>query len=334
MRTLRATFAAALAASLLVACTAPSGTTSQRATGSAAAKAFKIGVVYPTLNNPFFVDMQKGINQAAKDGGATALNVSGNNDVNAQTKQVEDFISQGVDALIVQAVDTKGIVGALGEAKAANIPVFTPGEAVTGADVVTAVVFNEVEDGSVDGKYVAQHVKAGAKIVELLGIQGTETAQNRQKGFEQALKEGCPTCVIVAKQPANYDRSQALTVMETILQAQPHIDAVYGANDEMALGAIQAIKEAGREKEMFAVGNDGIADAIAAVKDGSLAATNGIPAFIQGYAAMATAIKHLQGTKVCDKILEKSVLITKDNVADADKLMHNLNDRYWESCYQ
>ncbi len=354
IRTGRPVVAALAVASLLVAaCNGASATTTPTsapsvaptaapasavatASGStpAASASYKIGVLFPTLNNPFFVDMENGANQAAKDLGATVLDVSANNDVSTQTKQVEDFIAQGVNALVIQAVDTKGILGALGEANTAKIPVFTPGEAVTGANVVTAVVFNEVQDGVVDGQYVAQHVKPGAKIVELLGIQGTQTALDRQTGFEQALTSGCPTCVIVAKQPANYDRNKALSVMAAILQAQPHIDAVYAANDEMALGAIKAIQEASRQKEMFVVGNDGEADAIAAVKDGTLTATNGIPAFVQGYAAVATAIKSLQGTKVCSQILEKSVLITKDNVAQADQLMHNMSDRYWESCWQ
>jgi ribose transport system substrate-binding protein len=299
------------------------------------ANGYKIGFVYPTLNNPFFVDQQDGADAAGQEFGATISHVSGDNDVNKQTKLVEDFIAQGVDAIVLQAVDTKGIVGAIKEANDAGIPVFTPGETPAGGDVVTSAVFNEVDTGKTAAKFLASKVNPGAKVVMLLGIQGTETAQNRQEGFETQLKEDCPDCEIVAKQPADFDRSKGLTVMEAILQAQPQIDAVWAANDEMALGAIKAIQEAGRQDEMFVVGTDGIGDAITAIKDGDLAATYALPAFRQGYMTVETAIKYLEGVQVCSKITEQGSMITADNVQQAEKIMKAVDpaDRYWESCY-
>ena len=300
-------------------------------------KQYKIGFVYPTLNNPFFVDQESGANAAANEFGAKVIHVDGQNKVDVQTTLVENFIAQKVDALIVQPVDTAGIVAAINESTTAKVPVFTTGEEPNGGTVVTKVVFDETQNGITAGTFLGQHLKAGAKVVELQGILGTETARNRSTGFEKGLAQACSGCTIVAKQPADFDRSKGLTVMENILHAQPKIDGVYAANDEMAMGAIKAIQEAGRQSQITLVSNDGIADAIAAVKQGQMAATVAIPAYIQGFIAVESAVKHLQGKSVCAKVTEKATLLTADNVAKADSLMKAVSaaDRYWESsCYK
>jgi ribose transport system substrate-binding protein len=307
------------------------------ASGARADEALKIGFVYPTLNNPFFVDQQAGSDQAGKDFGAAVTHVSGENDVKKQVQLVEDFIAKKVDAIILQAVDTQGVVNVIKEANEANIPVFTPGEAPAGGKVVTSVVFNEVYTGEAMADYLVKQakIKANAKVVMLLGIQGTETARNRQDGFEKTLKAECSGCQIVAKQPADFDRAKGLAAMEAILQAQPQIDVVWAANDEMALGALKAIKEANRQKEITLVGTDGIGDARAAIAAGDMAATYALPPFKQGYMTTESAVKYLKHVKVCDKIEEKGLIVTPGNVKDAAKLLTNveLANRYWESCY-
>src|SRR6056297_1996852 len=116
----------------------------------------RIGFVYPTLNNPFFVDQQAGSNKAGEDFGAKVIHVSGENDVSRQVKLVEDFIAQGVDAIILQAVDTAGVVVAIKEANNAGIPVFTPGESPAGGEVVTSAVFNEINTGRAAAEYVVE----------------------------------------------------------------------------------------------------------------------------------------------------------------------------------
>jgi ribose transport system substrate-binding protein len=298
----------------------------------------KIGFVYPTLNNPFFVDQQAGSNKAGEDFGARVIHVSGENDVTRQVQLVEDFIAQGVDAIILQAVDTAGVVTAIKEANNAGIPVFTPGESPAGGEVITSAVFNEINTGRAAADYVIERVGGNKdiKVVMLLGIQGAETARNRQDGFETRLKEGCPDCTVVAKQPADFDRTKGLSVMEAILQAQSDIDVVWAANDEMAIGAIQAIKEAERQDEMFVVGTDGVGDALMAIKQGDMAATYALPPFLQGYMITQTAVEYLKGRKVCERIEEQGLLITAENVDQAENLLRAIgdDDRYWESCYE
>lgn len=302
---------------------------------AAAEEEYEIGFVYPTLNNPFFVDQSRGADQAAAEFGAKVTHVSGDNDVNKQTKQMEDFIARGVDAIVVQAADTAGIIGAIKEANEAGIPVFTTGEVIVGADVVTAVHFDNLESGFMGGAWIASQLPEGGKVVELLGILGTETGRQKSEGFRQGLDSAGAVFEIVAAQPANYDRNEALTVMENILQAQPEIDVVYASNDEMALGALQAIEEAGRQDEIIVVGNDGTDDALTAIREGRLAASIATPAYIQGYIAIQTAIKYLDGVSVPPEIRERSTPITIDNVDDSERILRGVapEDRYWEHLY-
>jgi ribose transport system substrate-binding protein len=316
------------AASLLVCAMVAAGA------GSAAPRAtFKIGVVLPTLNNPFFVDMKNGVNAAGKQFGVSVQVVDGQNDVNTQTKLIENFIAQKVNALVVQPVDTSGIVAGIKEANAAHIPVFTTAETPTGGQIVTKIVFNEFNNGVIGGQTLGKAMKKGSKVAELQGILGTSTARDRSKGFEKGFKLACPSCSIVAKQPANFDRATALTVTENVLQRNRSISGVYAANDEMALGALKAIQGAGL-KGVKIVGNDGEAAAVSVIVKHQMIATVAVPAFPQGYMAVELAAKQLNGKKVCSQVVERGVLITAANAAKAQALTHNVSasGRYWESC--
>jgi ribose transport system substrate-binding protein len=139
---------------------------------------------------------------------------------------------------------------------------------------------------------------------------------------------------IVASQPADYDRTKALQVTENVLQAND-IAVIYAANDEMALGAARAVDEAGLAGKVAIVGNDGTADAIEAVKNGTMAATIATPGYLQGFIAVSTALHHLNGKAVPDVIPEKSTPITKENVEDAESVLHGTEpeQRYWEALY-
>lgn len=295
----------------------------------------KIGFIYPTLNNPFFVDQSKGADKAAAEFGGTMVHLSGDNQVAKQVQQMEDLIAQKVDAIVIQAVDTGGIVAAVKEANVAGIPVFTTGERITGADVKTAVFFDNIESGELGGKWISDNI-GGGNVFELIGILGTETARQKSEGFKKGLLAGKngDKFKIVASQPADYDRTKALQVTENVLQAND-IAVIYAANDEMALGAARAVEEAGLTGKVTIVGNDGTADAIEAVKGGSMAATIATPGYLQGFIAVETALKHLSGVSVPAVIPEKSTPITKENAQEADSVLHGTapEQRYWESLY-
>lgn len=303
---------------------------------SGSTKTWKIGVLYPTLNNPFFVAQQQGVHAAAQEFGVTVVDLSANNDASTQTTQVENLIAQHVDAILLQPVDVQGILGAVGQANQAHIPVVQVGEKPAGGQVTTAVYFDEVQDGAAGGQYLGKALSAGAKVAELLGLQGTSTAAERQQGFEKALQSGCSGCTIVAKQPADFDRSKGLSVTEAILKAHPDITGLYAANDEMALGAVKAIAEAGLQSKVVVVGNDGESDALDAVQSGTIQATNALSAYQQGFMGVEAAVKHLKGGSVCSVITEKGVFITKDNLTQAKPLLSSAtpDQRYWDSCFK
>lgn len=295
-----------------------------------------IGFVYPTLNNPYFVTQSEGADAAAAEFGGRVIHTSGDNNVGNQVQQIEGFVSQGVDAIVVQAVDTQGVVAAINEATASGIPVFTTGERVEGADITTAVFFDNIESGALGGQWVSDNYDSG-NVLELQGILGTETATQKSEGFVQGLERGTngPNFRIVSSQPANYDRAEALTVTENVLQSQD-IDFIYAANDEMALGAAQAVDEAGRTGDVVIVGNDGTDDAIEAIRAGRLAATVATPAYIQGYIAIDAVLHHLAGGSVPETISERSTIIDADNVEDAATLLTAVDgeNRYWEADFK
>lgn len=291
---------------------------------------YKIGYTCPTLNNPFFVGMMDGAQLAADERGATLTMLGGDNDVTKQVGQIEDFISQGVDAIVVQAVDTTGIVTAIEEANEAGIPVFTTAETPTGGEIVCSISFDSYESGYNGGTYISEVLEGQGKVVELQGVLGQETSREKSRGFAEAIAEH-EGMEILSSQPADYDRATAMSVMENWLQTYDEIDAVYAANDEMALGAMQAIQAAGKQDEIFIMGNDGTDEALEAVGAGTLGATNGTPGYIQGYIAIDVAVRYLNGEKVPSLIKERNTIIDQSNMDQTDKILKGVTkeDWYW-----
>ncbi|WHH56824.1 substrate-binding domain-containing protein [Petroclostridium sp. X23] len=293
-------------------------------------KEYKIGYTCPTLNNPFFVGMKEGAELAASERGLTLTMLGGDNNVAKQVQQIEDFIAQGVDAIIVQAVDTTGIVTGIEAANEANIPVFTTAESPTGGRIECAIVFDSYESGFNGGTYIGKVLEGKGNVVELQGILGQETSREKSRGFVEALKQ-YPDIKLLASQPANYDRATAMSVTENMLQTYDEINAVYAANDEMALGAMQAIEAAGKLGDIFIMGNDGTEEALKAIADSKLGATNGTPGYIQGYIAIDIASRYLNGEKVPEIIKERNTIIDKSNLSQTDKILKGVSkdDWYW-----
>lgn len=298
--------------------------------GLAGEKPYKIGYTVPTLNNPFFVGMMEGAMLAAKERNVNLVMLGGENNVTRQIQQIEDFISQGVDAVCVQTVDTTGIVTAIEAANEAGIPVFATAESPTGGEIVSSMVFDSFQSGMNGGMYIGDTLKGKGTVVELVGVLGQETTREKSRGFQEALKK-YPGVELLASQPANYDRATAMSVMENWLQTFDKIDAVYAANDEMALGAMQAIEAAGRLNDIFIMGNDGTDEALTAVADGKMGATNGTPGYIQGYLCIDVAVRHLNGEKVPAVIYERNTIIDKSNLNQTDRILKGVSkeDWYW-----
>lgn len=258
---------------------------------------YKIGVSLSTLNNPFFVSIREGIEEKAKEEGAEVVISDAQNDSSVQSNQIEDLITQKVDLIIINPVDSTAISSSVQKANEANIPVICVDRGSEDGEVLSLVASNNVEGGKMAGEFILEKVGENAEVIQLEGIPGASSTRERGQGFEEATKDKIN---LVASQPANFDRAEGLTVMENLLQAQPDVKAVFCQNDEMALGASEAIKASG--KDIVIVGFDGNDDAVEAVKNGDLAATVAQKPKEMGKLAMENAINHLKGETIEEKI--------------------------------
>ncbi len=249
-----------------------------------------VGLSISTLNNPFFVDLRDGAQAAAKRLKVNLVVLDAQNDSAREASQIEDLIQKKVAVIAINPTDSDAIAPTIRKIEAAKIPVITVDRGANGVTVAAHIASDNVAGGKMAAQYVAKRLNGKGNVVMLEGIAGTSAARDRGKGFRDGLK-AFPGIKLVAVQTADFDRAKGLSVMENILQARKKVDAVFAQNDEMALGAIQAIEAAKRQKEMFVVGFDAIGDALAAIKAGTMAATIAQQPKEMGRLAVENAVK-------------------------------------------
>lgn len=254
---------------------------------------FKIGFSVSTLNNPFFVTLSDGAKKVSKEKGVDLVVVDAQDDASKQASDVEDLIQQGVDLLIINPVDSSAVGATVESANAAKIPVITVDRSSESGEVVSHIASDNVAGGQLAGEYLLELVGNGAKVAMLEGVAGSSAARDRGEGFLKAVEGKVD---IVSSQTANFNRSEGLDVMENILQAHPDVQAVFAQNDEMALGAIEAISAAG--KDIKVIGFDATDDALKAIEKGTLAASVAQKPEEIGSKAIETAVKYLNGESV------------------------------------
>ncbi len=262
-----------------------------------AAQDVKLGLAVSTLNNPFFVDLKDGAESMAEEMGVEILTVDAQDDAASQLSSVEDLLIKQIDVLIVNPVDGNAVVSAITAANDAGVPVITVDRGAEGGDVVSHIASDNVAGGEMAGDFIAEQLGEEGKVVELQGIPGTSAARDRGEGFNKAMDK-YSGMEVIARQPAGFDRAEGMTVMENILQGNPEIDAVFAHNDNMALGAMEAISAAGRLDEIMIVGFDAIDNAVEAVEEGEMAATVAQKPSLMGEMAVETAIKVANGEEV------------------------------------
>ncbi|NLK29262.1 MAG: D-ribose ABC transporter substrate-binding protein [Clostridiales bacterium] len=253
----------------------------------------KIGLSVSTLNNPFFVTLTEGAKAAAKDNDIELIVVDAGDDVAKQTSGIEDLISRNVGVIIVNPVDSDAVAPAVEEAIAKGIKVISVDRVVNGVEVSSQIASDNVAGARLAAEYLLELVGEGAKVAELEGVPGASATIDRGKGFHEVADTSLD---VVTSQTANFNRAEGLNVMENILQANQDIKGVFAHNDEMALGALEAISSAG--KEIVVIGFDATDDAVAAVKDGRMAATVAQKPDLMGKTAVETAVKLLAGETV------------------------------------
>ena len=286
--------------------TGAGGTAASTAAGSGAVT---VGLSISTMDNPFFVALRDGAQAEAKAVGINLITVDAQNDPAKQIAGVEDLIQKKVRVILLNPTDSDAVANVVKEATAAGIKVISLDRAVNGAEVSAHIASDNVAGGKMAGEFLLKRLGGKGNLVELEGIPGSSAARERGEGFDSVIA-GKPGVKLVAKQPANFDRAQGLTVMENILQGNKDIQGVFAQNDEMALGAQRAIEEAGL-KNVVIVGFDATADAVAAVKAGKLAATVQQKPELIGKMGVDTAKLLIEGRPVDRNIPVPLALVTQ-----------------------
>lgn len=266
-----------------------------------------LAMVVSTLNNPFFVAMKGGAEIEAAKRGYKLIILDSQNDPSKELANVEDLTVRGVKAILINPTDSDAVSNAIRIANRSNIPVLTLDRGATRGKVASHIASDNVAGGEMAGKYIANTLGKNVKVLQLEGIAGTSAARERGQGFMQAVDSSKMN--LLASQPADFDRAKGLDVMENLLAANPNVEAVFAQNDEMALGALRAIKASG--KDVMIVGFDGTDDGIAAVKRGLLAATVAQQPGLIGSLGVATADKLLKGENVAENIAVPLKIISK-----------------------
>ncbi len=267
-----------------------------------------IGLSVSTLNNPFFVTLVEGAEDAAAKLGVSISVADAGDDVTKQVSDIEDLVAKGISVLIVNPVDSDAVTGAVEYAMAQGVRVIAVDRAVNGVDIDCQIASDNVLGAELATQYIVDTLGAGTKVAELEGVPGASAAIDRSAGFHNVADENLD---VVAKQTANFDRTQGMSVMENMLQAHPDIAAVFAANDEMALGAVEAIFGAG--KTVMVVGFDATDDAIAAILEGRMAATIAQQPALIGATAVENAVKLISGQGIAPSIPVEVTLITAEN---------------------
>lgn len=264
-----------------------------------------IGFSVSTLNNPFFVTLTEGAKKAASEKNVELVVVDAGDDAAKQTSDIEDLVSRNVGVLIVNPVDSDAVAPAVKSAMSQGIKVIAVDRGVNGVDVDCQIASDNVAGARMATEYLMELVGEGAKVAELQGVPGASATIDRGEGFHQVADKSLQ---VAASQTANFNRSEGMTVMENILQSDGAIKGVFAHNDEMALGAVEAVAASG--KDIKIVGFDATDDAQKAVKDGKMAATVAQKPDKMGETAIETAVKIMAGETV-DKSIPVEVELIK-----------------------
>ena len=272
--------------------------------------------------NPWQVALTESMQQSADEYGVNYIYTDANDDMATHVANIEDMLAKDLDILVISPIEDTGLEAVLDEAAEKGVPVILSSRTTQG-EYVTTVYSDQAWEGERCAELIGEKIP-DAKVVELRGIEGTSSVAGREKGFRDVMAEQYPDMEIVVEQTANFSRQEAMDAMANILQAKgpDAIDAVYCHNDEMALGAVQAIKDAGLTpgEDIQVVGIDGQKEAWELVKSGEMLGT------VQctpkhGPTVFEVIQKILDGETVQKETIVPDQVITKENADESESLV-------------
>ncbi len=307
----------------MVACGQSSGpsvttaATQASATAPAVQPSRQIGLVMKTLTNPFFIEMEKGARRAERELGVTLIvkTAAQETSIEQQIQLVNDLVAAKVDAIVIAPGDSQSLIPTLKKAAEAGIKIVNIDNRLDPAALAQAGM-GDVPFVSVDndagaykaGKFLADSATTPTQAAILEGIRSADNARQRMEGARRALAEN-KQVKLVASETANWKIDEAYAVTKTMFAKHPGIGLLFAANDMMAIGAIKYLQESGKTKVRVA-GYDALAEAMAEIKGGRMAATVDQQAAEQGYQGIALALQLIKGTKVPSMTLIDTRLVT------------------------
>lgn len=312
---------------LLVACVAPAAAPAAEAPAAEApaaeapaAETLKIAFSLPGMNFPFFVHMEKQFRAAADEiGGIEVITLDGQDNTATQVAGIETAIEQGVDGIVISPRTTDGLSAVVQQAIDAGIPVVSVDRRVEGVTGLLAHVgADNVLGGEQQGTALLSLFPDGAKVIELLGTPGASPAIDRSAGFHKIV-DGVANIEVVCQQTANFNRADGLSVTENCLTANPDAQAVIAANDDMALGAVEAVKAAGLAIPVM--GYDALPEALQAVAAGDLYGSVEQFPGEQSATALRTLLAFIADgtTPESDTIFISPKMVSADNLSEGER---------------
>ena len=298
--------------------------------GAARADNETIAVFTKNQTNPFFNNVRVGAENAAKQLGAKVIQYvpTKPDSIPEQMSQVEDVIVKKPDAIVFTPVDYKALIPGVEKMNAAGIPVINVTDHMAGGTIVSFVGIDDYKVGRATAEALMKALGGKGNVVIIEGVKGSLSNQDRTRGLTDVTKS-YPNVKLLATQAGNFQRLNALQVMENLMQSFPQIDGVMAANDAMAIGAIEALDAANRKA--IVVGINGTKEAVDAVKAGKLLASGQADPFMQGCLATMMAIRHLRHQPIVAEMFLPPSVIDASNYKEFDMPVEARSCPKWEA---
>ena len=278
-----------------------------------AQETFTIGYQVQDLGNQYWITLADGVKDKAAEMDNVEVKVrDARTDPAVELSNVQDLITQGIDLLLLSPWDSNSGATVVEEANKAGIPVIVLDIGVSSGDIESFLVSNNYGGGQKAGEYMAELLEGEGQVGHIQCQPGYELLDARGNGFVDVVTE--EGIEVVATQPGDSQRSKGMTVMQNMATANPDIDGVFCENDEMALGAIEALNSSRMLDQVEVIGFDGTDEAIQAVKEGRMTATVAQQPYKMGQMGVELAVEVLNGNDIKSEIQVPVQLITKENV--------------------
>ena len=276
----------------------------------AMAEDYTIGALLSDTSNTFFVTMADAIKAKGDELGVKTIILDGANDSAKDVTNMEDLISAKVDIVLYNPVDSDAAAAVVEMAAKAGIPVISIDRSVNGAEVISHIASDNVYGGRIATELILEKMGGEGAIAEIQGMAGASAANERHQGFDEAIAAAGVKVTVVSSQIGDWDTTKAMGIMENILMANPEVKGVFCANDNMAIGAVQACQQNGRA-DVIIVGFDAEQVALDAIEEGTMLATVQQQPALMGELGVENAIAYLKGETIEASIGAPVALVTK-----------------------